>query len=209
MEKDKNILTREKNIAECPHCLTLSHWDWHEFKESCLFDELDKSNYTKISFSQCKNCEQDVLFYKDILVFPIVETKAIDLNGFEKYPNSLKLFNEATAIIDLSPQAALTLAKMCLESLVKEILEDRTIRGSTFLENINTLVEENIIDENIKDIVTDVRIIGNEGDPVFNLIDTSSHVLSEDAVIVLKIVTHIIKTINDLDKLRNDLLSKM
>ena len=121
----------------------------------------------------------------------------------------MKLFNEAYSIVELSPQAALTLAKMCLETLIKEIVRENKIRSNTFLENVNALVEENIINENIKNLITDVRIIGNQDAPVFNIIDTTTPVLSEDAIIVLKIVTHIIKSIDELNKLKDDLISKM
>ncbi len=210
MEKDKNILTREKETAECPHCSTLCHWVWLEFVgEDYLSYKFHEKEYPKIIFAQCKNCKQDVLFYKDILVFPTKKKKKLSLDIFKKYPHSLKLFNEAYSIVELSPQAALTLAKMCLETLIKEIVRENKIRSNTFLENVNALVDENIINENIKNLITDVRIIGNQDAPVFNIIDTTTPVLSEDAIIVLKIVTHIIKSIDELNKLKDDLISKM
>ena len=209
MKKKRNILTREKETAECPHCSTLCHWDWHEFGGDYLSFKFQEDDYAKIIFAQCKNCEQDVLFYKDILVFPIKKKKKLNLERFKRYPLSLKLFNEACSIVDLSPQAALTLAKMCLETLIKEILRDNKLRTNTFLENVSLLVDENIIDENIKDLVTDVRIIGNQGAPVFNVIDTTSDALGEDTIIILKIITHITKTITEHEKLRKDIISKM
>ena len=209
MDKDKNILTREKDSAECPHCSTLCHWDWLEFGGDYLSFQFREDDYAKIIFAQCKNCEQDVLFYKDILVFPLAKKDKINVDRFKNYPLALKLFNEACSIIELSPRAALTLAKMCLETLIKEILRDNQMRSNTFLENVNTLVDENIIDENIKNLITDIRIIGNQGAPVFNIIDTTIPVLSEDAAIVLKIVTHITKTITEHEKLKDDLISKM
>ncbi len=209
MNKDKNILTREKESAECPHCNTLCHWDWLEFGGDYLSYQFHDNDYAKILFAQCKNCEQDVLFYKDILIFPLAKKEKVNTDSFKKYPNALKLLNEAFSIAELSPHSALALAKMCLETLIKEILRENRIRVSTYLENVNALVDENIVDENIKNLVTDVRIIGNQGAPVFDIIDITTPVLSEDVLIVLKIATHITKTITEHEKLKNDLISKM
>ncbi len=134
MTNKQEIINVHTNHAICPSCGCFTWWDWYFVTESDPYDgKIDpfggyyinnnKNKGFRIAATQCSSCKQICVFHDGKMIYPKANVHIKPHELFNDYPKSKKLFEESLAVASASPRAALTLSRMCLESLVNEILE--------------------------------------------------------------------------------------
>lgn len=99
------------------------------------------------------------------MIYPRISTHVKPHILLNDYPKSQKLFNESLAVARDSPRAGLTLSRMCLESLTKDILiqkGEKIAKKQTYHKNVEKLLELEIITNKLKIMLDSTRLIGNE-----------------------------------------------
>lgn len=216
MAESENILSRKIAYAKCPLCGVNHSWDWLSWDgASRLYCIINKEGSEKIVFTQCLHCEQDFIFYKNEMIYPMVSIDITENIYLKNYPKSQTLFKESCLVGRLSPRAAMTLSRMCLDNLVSEILQKENLPTSQFNANIETLHKNELISTKIKDRFNDIRIIGNKSTHNVNIIDTDNDVTIEDCIFIWKTINTILEFIRvnhqtdeELPNLRNKVESK-
>jgi len=222
MAELENILSRKIAYAKCPLCGVNQSWNWKIWSydgsgndSTKLLYVVNNSNDNKIVLTQCNHCIQDFIFYKDEMIYPMVSIDITENIYLKNYPKSQTLFKESCLVGRLSPRAAMTLSRMCLENLVSEILQKENLPISQFNANIETLHKNELISTKIKDRLNDIRTIGNKSTHNFNIIDTDNDVTIEDCIFIWKIINTILEFIRvnhqtdeELPNLRNKVESK-
>lgn len=192
----------EPNVKDgkCPHCDIYREWRWDYFAVD-IGQPLGCVTY-------CNQCKNRTIYYNGELIYP-KNTLLMKPNIlFDKYKKSKKLFLEAVEVSPISPRAGLTLARMCLESLTNEILQEynEKIDEQHFNKNIEKLYELDIISAKLKTLLSSARIIGNKSTHNFNIIDTDNEPNLEDAEKVLKVINYILENIRIATENEKDLL---
>lgn len=96
--------------------------------------------------SPCCICNEYIIYYKNKIIYPKIDLLIKPNIIFDNYPKSKKLFLEAIEVSLISPRAGLTLSRMCLESIVNDILEKHNEKpNKDFNKNIDKLFELDII----------------------------------------------------------------
>lgn len=185
---NKNLATPNKDDGICPHCSIYKEWYWRLIKENDVISNVVIGHYTF-----CNNCKQYIIYYGKKLLYPQNNLLIKPNELFSKYPKSKKLFLEAVEVSPISPRAGLTLARMCLESLTNEILQEHNEEiDDNFHKNIEKLYELDIISTRLKKLLSSARIIGNKSTHNFNIIDTENEPNLEDAESVLEAIDYIL-----------------
>lgn len=200
----EKILSCNDDYASCPCCSINQAWEWEGY---------DHYNGCRGYYTRCKFCKQIHIFYENKLVYPHITTHIKPHILFTQYPKSQILFNESLAVASNSPRAGLTLSRMCLECLVREILVGlEETPKEKFLSNIEKLLELEIINNKIKKLLDDTRVIGNKSIHNFNLIDSENEVTLDDCMVIWKATNYILESLKmaqDLDSQVPNLLGKL
>lgn len=183
---NKGLVEPNVKDGKCPHCGIYREWSWSYFAKRCDGQPLGYVTY-------CDQCKNRTIYYKGELIYP-KNTLLMKPNIlFDKYKKSKKLFLEAVEVSPISPRAGLTLARMCLESLTNEILQEYNEKiDDNFHKNIEKLYELDIISAKLKTLLSSARIIGNKSTYNFNIIDTENEPNLEDAESVLETIDYIL-----------------
>lgn len=169
----------------CPHCGIYKQWSWYF---------VNMGNKYLGHYTYCNNCKENTIYYNEKLVYPKDKLLIKSNILFDKYKKSKKLFLEAVEVSPISPRAGLTLARMCLESLTNEILQEHNEKISeNFRDNIEKLHSLDIISLKLKKLLSSARIIGNKSTHNFNIIDTENEPNLEDAMAVLETIDFILE----------------
>ncbi len=210
MKEEPKIINIFTNHGVCPSCGCFIWWKWHFIKvntyEGIITDpfgcfEITNNDGTtltahRVSATQCSQCKQICIFHDGEMIYPRITTHVKPHELFIKYSKSQKLFNESLAVASDSPRAALTLSRMCLESLVNEILTGLGEKPSeNFKLNIDKLEELEIITAKTKKLLDNARIVGNKSTHNFNLIDTENDVTIDDCIIVWNVCNRILESL--------------
>lgn len=190
---NKSLATPNKDDGICPHCSIYREWYWRLIKENDVIGSVVISNAVIGHYTFCNNCKQYIIYYGKKLLYPQNNLLIKPNELFSKYPKSKKLFLEAVEVSPISPRAGLTLARMCLESLTNEILQEHNEKiDDNFHKNIEKLYELDIINTRLKKLLSSARIIGNKSTHNFNIIDTENEPNLEDAESVLETIDYIL-----------------
>ncbi|OON98919.1 MAG: hypothetical protein ATN35_02870 [Epulopiscium sp. Nele67-Bin004] len=227
---DVSIFGDELFFYRCPVCNDLSKWEhWRHFlhgneiynifynpyynlyTHTCeiyenhepeeLRCEIENINAV-ISIHGCEHCNTTLVFEGSKLISPKLSEYKEPHKLLDKYPKSKTLFGESLAVANDSPRAALTLSRMCLESLVNDMLNEENVKPAenfkknikNFKKNIKELFKLKKIDEDIKDSLDCIRTIGNNSTHNFNLIE-SDDVTLDECEIVWDTINYILKSI--------------
>jgi len=107
------------------------------------------------NISRCYNCKELSIWVHDQIVYP--NTK-IDIKPNGDLPDHIrKLFDEARAIVDLSPKGAAAILRLCIQYLCKELGES----GKKIDKDIASLVGKGL-NPLVQKALDIVRVIGNE-----------------------------------------------
>ena len=204
--------------SRCANCNTVQNWEWEHPKtedeiyreqEAELYQDQDfdyelELNYsmglirekpTEWNITTCANCKKQWVFNYNQLINPLIEN-SIEVDKIDfiiQYPRVEKLWDESVACAKFSPRAGLTLSRMCVECLAKDILiEVEVEQKENFLANIKKMTELHIIDDKIEEFINKVRVVGNKSTHNFTLIDTEKEVTLDDCRLVWQAINYIL-----------------
>ncbi len=104
--------------------------------------------------SLCYSCDTFTFWVKDKTIFPITTS---DIKPHEDLPPSLRDdFEEATAVLDLSPRSSAALLRLCIQKLMPELGQ----KGKDLNADIGALVAKGL-DPDVQKALDVVRVIGN------------------------------------------------
>ncbi len=187
---NKDLANPKHKDGKCPHCDIYREWDWNGYIRIFVGNYAKHIGY----YAYCSNCAEYVIYYKEKMIYPKNNLPIKPNVLFDRYEKSKKLFLEAVEVSTISARAGLTLSRMCLESLTNEILQENKQKiDENFNEKIEKLYELNIINAKLKNLLSSARIIGNKSTHNFNIIDTENEPNTEDAIIVLETIDHILE----------------
>ncbi len=158
----------------CPHCGAFAHNEWFHLYGRQLgsakaptmlpVDTLfraggstvhNSTNFGNFNVSQCISCQKYSVWVVDRLVYPPARTGPPPNNDL---PDEVKTtYEEARAILSLSPRAAAAMLRVCIEMLVGHLKAD----GDTLDKQIGDLVKRGL-QKSVQQALDAVRVIGNE-----------------------------------------------
>lgn len=139
-------------------CPSFSHQD-----ESIFIDEKSDS-CLEVSFYQCPHCKEYTILAKGIgSAIKDVNVAIRPQSQARKYPDYIPLairsdYEEASAILYLSPKASATLSRRCLQGMIRDFFQ---ISKSNLFEEINAIKDK--IPTEQWAVLDGVRRIGNIG----------------------------------------------
>ncbi len=185
LEETLKMTTKPPSVFEtafnCPHCHALAMQTWHfvyadrisktneppNNSYDSLWDfthkplEITKSFQTftiahvpGLHITLCANCHKISIWKGDNLISPIANT-APQANP-DTPENILADYNEASAVLDISPRSAAALLRLCIQKLCGELGEE----GKNINKDIASLVEKGL-NPRIKKALDAVRVTGN------------------------------------------------
>jgi Domain of unknown function (DUF4145) len=170
----------------CPWCASVFTPVWHDFEIDYAIDPREKGGADTLHAACCPNCNERILYF-DYGKYPkkkyerIFPTQRQAAKAPKQVPDDIaRDYNEAMAVIELSPKASATLARRCLQSL----LSSRGYNGKTLYEQIRTLLDESDpnkrLPEAIRGVIDAIRHFGNFGAHPIKAEDTLKLVDVED-----------------------------
>lgn len=123
------------------------------------FERNEKSQYLSLqvynlNVSECYNCKKLAVWVYNMLVYP-ERGKALPANP--DLPDDIRRdYDEASAILDLSPRGAAALIRLCIQKLCEHLGQP----GKNINDDIASLVKSGL-DSRIQKALDAVRVIGN------------------------------------------------
>jgi hypothetical protein len=114
-----------------------------------------ESEMINLHLSQCYSCKEFSVWHHDRVLFPH-KTYEIEPNS-DMAEDIQRDYNEARAILDLSPRGAAALLRLCIQKLCKQLGQP----GKNINDDIGNLVKAGL-DVRVQKILDTVRVIGNE-----------------------------------------------
>lgn len=158
----------EERVFTCPNCQATAKQKWSTVQKfdtgdgatiKGWFETPGARNVTpqwELDISICDVCDKFILWYEGERVYPSlssVEEPAEDM------PVEVKqLYNEARAIVQLSPKSACALLRLSLEKILVHLGYPKS---NKLVVNINKLKEDGKVDEYIYAAMDSVRLLGN------------------------------------------------
>ena len=187
--------------ASIPICSATCRTYTPSFEESCGFSV--RSNGTtvpcdskiNITFYKCPECGQYTIFLsgsgekvKDVLPMPI---RPLSLaQKFPSYvPEAIRQdYEEAYAIVNLSPKASSTLSRRCIQGMIHD-------KWNIVLKNLNQEITaiKDLIDPELWNAIDSVRQIGNIGAHMEKDVNIIININSGEAEKLLKLVEILIR----------------
>ena len=137
------IKSRERSATGQPFLYRLDDWT------SCNF------NLDNISISQCYSCGDISIWKFNSILYPPFR---FDIEPNNDMREDIRAdFDEARAVLDLSPRASAALLRLCVQKLCNQL----EVPGDTINDHIKELVKKGL-DPRIQKTLDIVRVIGNE-----------------------------------------------
>jgi hypothetical protein len=122
--------------------------DHHTQYKSCAFTGIN------LNISKCSECDEIALWMQDVLLLPST-AEAPPANP--DLPKHIRQdYDEAGAILSLSPRGAAALLRLCVQKLCKELGED----GKNINDDIGALVKKGL-SVRVQQALDVVRVVGN------------------------------------------------
>jgi hypothetical protein len=113
-----------------------------------------EASLVNVSVSECFSCDGFAIWIKDKIVFPVAKS---EIRPPGDLPASLRDdFEEAAAVLELSPRSAAALLRLCIQKLMVELQQ----KGKDLNADIGALVAQGL-DPNVQKALDVVRVIGN------------------------------------------------
>lgn len=186
----------------CPYCssMMVQHYDTYASYRANFFVSDDNRtpphhhDTANIHFYKCPNCFEVSIFimgetgyFEDKTIWIKPNSQAMQ---FPEYiPECIRAdYEEACAIVDLSPKASATLSRRCLQGMIRDFWN---IHKNTLFDEIEAL--EGQVPATQKQVIHSLRQIGNIGahpeDDVSLIVD----IIPEDAGKLIKIIELLMK----------------
>jgi len=108
-----------------------------------------------IHVSLCHSCNEISLWRYDTVLFPL---RRYEIEPNDDMNNDIRMdFDEARAILDISPRGAAALLRLCIQKLCKQLGKT----GKNLNEDIASLVKDGL-DPDVQRALDVVRVVGNE-----------------------------------------------
>lgn len=141
---------------------------------------------------------------EDKIIYPSIKKLRIDVH--EDTPESIKpIFEEAVAILDISPRSSAALTRLALEKLCEHL-------GASPTKNLNNKIQELIdkgLDPQISSIFDGIRIFGNDGIHDTGLIDLNETDGKSNSETLLKMFNYIVEDLITRERKRNEFVSSI
>lgn len=127
----------KKQRFHCIHCGVEAEQSWHNFYCWHKFH----GGYTihePLEFSVCESCKKWSYWYDGMLIVP--KSALVPAAHQDMPPECIDDFNEARAIVDMSPRAASALLRLALRKLLIAVGED----GNNIKKNIANLIDKGL-----------------------------------------------------------------
>jgi len=149
IQEDKEIPEEEKKFL----------FDWYDNMATGLVFIATTKHYAELVYnlyiSKCYNCKKITVWVHDNIVFP-PEKQGVQPNQ-DLTDDIIKDFEEARAIVGLSPRGAAALLRLCIQKLCMHLGE----KGTNIDDDISTLVSKGL-NPLVQKSLDIVRVIGNE-----------------------------------------------
>ena len=211
----------------CPHCSVFAQQSWHQVQHnndrsvdeygmvSVNDDYMIKNGVDYIyhndeylnevnvlAFCICHSCKKPSLWYDHKLAYPFKNTVYVeDPNVF--MPSEVKeLYDEAKAVLNLSPRSSAALLRLALEVLLPHLGAEKA--------KINTMIKQ-LVDERkvigkLQQAMDSLRVIGNDAVHP-GLIDSEDKDDKEVSLALFKVINFIVAETLESDKMIGDLYS--
>lgn len=203
----------------CPLCSVYAQQSWYfvKVKEALHFSNDSSSKYEYysletdynpfdperekgISFSVCTVCSEESLWLNEELVYPF-ENTIEDPNPL--MPEEVKvIYDEARAVLNLSPRSSAALLRLGLEILLPHLGADKAKINTM----IQQLVEERKAIGRVQKAMDALRVIGNDAVHP-GVIDLEGRDNKEVSVALFKITNYIVAETLGSDEMVEDLYS--
>ena len=161
------LLTR---IVVCPN---------PDCKEYTINAELHQTYYDDKMGRFCKKGEKPIKSW-------ILEPQSSAMPQPDYIPESIRNdYNEACAILSLSPKASATLARRCLQGMIRDFWG---IKKDTLFDEINELKNQGKINSSTMDSINAVRQIGNIGAHMEKDVNLIIAIDENEAAILIKLL---------------------
>ncbi len=141
---------------------------------------------------------------EDKIIYPSIKKLRIDAH--EDTPESIKpIFEEAVAILDISPRSSAALTRLALEKLCEHL-------GASTNKNLNNKIQELIdkgLDPQIASIFDGIRIFGNDGIHDTGLIDLNEIDSKSNSETLLNMFNYIVEELITRERKRNEFVSSI
>ncbi|HHA1306258.1 TPA: DUF4145 domain-containing protein [Enterobacter kobei] len=194
----------------CPHCNTAAVVDGDDFEraELDLYSGRQLHRYTFVGIT-CPNpsCMKVILSMKThqlnnrggLMTINPVTLRVMDIipsykkdraKSYPDYipPSVLEDYREACAIADLSPKASATLARRCLQGMIREFWK---VKADTL--NKEILAIQDKVDPVVWDAIDSVRKVGNIGAHMEKDIDVIVDVSPDEANLLIEMIEMLIE----------------
>lgn len=164
------------------------------------------------SFFKCPNCEkvsiEAVLFYNKR---PLRSTNIYPVSNALQFPDYVPKairddYEEACAIVNLSPKASATLSRRCLQSMINDFWD---IRENTLYKSINAL--EDKVPATQWKVIDGIRRIGNIGAHMEKDINLIIDIEPDEAAKLIKMIELLLRQWyierHEQEKLYNDIIT--
>ncbi|MEB5708366.1 DUF4145 domain-containing protein [Pantoea anthophila] len=133
----------------------------------------------------------EILLHSALKILPIIPSESKD--RAKKYPSYIPVailndYKEACAIVDLSPKASATLARRCLQGMLRDYWG---VNGRTLHDEI--LAIEDKVDPVVWDAILNVKSIGNIGAHMERDINLIIDVNPEEAELLIQMIEMLIE----------------
>lgn len=200
-----NFGFKRPKTFSCPHCGTVieqtdSNTQIHQVEFS-LSDPAAKSRVRiincalKVVYRYCPLCEKYAVrisndnHYSGIPPFSFSQPPVTGFNVPEYIPDSIKSdYYEANAIVDLSPKASATLARRCLQGMIRDFWG---ITEKTLFKEIEAL--ESKIPADQWSVINGLRRLGNIGAHMESDVNTIVDIDTDEARKLLKLIELLFK----------------
>lgn len=202
----------QTDIYTCPHCgffspiNTETSWElyfWfgestdlldYDPRDDDIYDIDNSQDLFRVEMKRCEECGNDTVSISCIRgPSRGLSVQVSPRSLVKKLPNYVPFairqdYEEAHAIVSLSPKAAATLARRCLQGVIRDFWK---ITGKkTLYQEIDALKE--LIDPKLWQAMDDVRNIGNIGAHMEGDVNYIIDVDPDEANIILDVIDHII-----------------
>jgi hypothetical protein len=189
----------DKDAFNCPYCEAYASQKWSNLK-------INKEN-SRVSTpapsvqgakrSRCRNCRRYHIWVNGEMVYPKRSPAPLPA---DEIPNDVEGdYREARQVVSDSPKAAAALLRRAIEELIEYLLDEP--EGHLY-SDIETLAEENIIDDRIRKGFDTIRVSGNDYTHAGRIYPDDNR---QKAIKLFELTNIIVRTTIAEDKLINEL----
>lgn len=180
----------KKESFVCPRCGVNSqqHWTWHghEINFSDYYQPSGKSYF----FSKCETCKELSIWQRGRLIYPL--SSPIEPINPDAPKEVIEDYNEAKAVLCLSPKASNALLRLALQKLCVNL----GAKKDSLDKMIGQLVAEKGLSPKIQSAMDAIRIYGNDSVHIGEINDSDTQETAEKLFRMINIIIQTMITDN-------------